>query len=275
MNKAILLIGKPHSSKTVFLSQFYSRLQKKKSRLTLYKPVDDLSPITAAREALANGDEPQTTPPEKSVKFNLPIQFGEEQVDLLCPEYGGEQVNKVIETREVNKDWGNAITESNHWIIFIRLNSINKALDLTDVTVVDNPIIATAEDSKLPFSLSEQVSFIELLQILLHLKGHDYHVLNQKVKLTIALTCWDELSSNCLPADLLKEKMPLFKNFVDANWAGFKINVVGLSAQGFSLKDKINKEKYQIEGPENFGYLVFPNGEQTKDITELIAQALQ
>ncbi len=40
MNKQLLIIGKPHSSKTVFLSQFYSRLQKKKSKLSLYKAVE-------------------------------------------------------------------------------------------------------------------------------------------------------------------------------------------------------------------------------------------
>jgi predicted RNA-binding Zn-ribbon protein involved in translation (DUF1610 family) len=124
MSISILLIGKPHSSKTVFLSQLYSKLQKNKSALKLYKSVDDLSPITVAREALAKGEEPQTTPSERSVKFYLPIQVGETQVDLKCPEYGGEQILSIVENRELNKEWTDSIQESDHWILFIRLNNL-------------------------------------------------------------------------------------------------------------------------------------------------------
>ncbi len=112
MATSILLIGKPHSSKTVFLSQFYSKLQQNKSKLKLYKSVDDLSPIAGAREALASGEEPQTTPSEKSVKFYLPIQVAEKEVDLKCPEYGGEQVLTIVENRELNKEWTISINES-------------------------------------------------------------------------------------------------------------------------------------------------------------------
>ena len=109
MNKLLLIIGKPHSSKTVFIAQFYSRLQKRKSKLSLYKSVNDLSPITLAREALAKGEEPQATPTNRSVNLILPIQFGDQQIDLLCPDYGGEQINNIITSREVDKKWINLL----------------------------------------------------------------------------------------------------------------------------------------------------------------------
>src|SRR5687768_10517518 len=105
MNDSILLIGKPHSSKTVFLSQFYKRLQKNKSKLSLYKPVEDISPISSALNALASGDEPEATNAELHIKFTLPIQLGEKEIDLLCPDYGGEQVNKIILSRELDTHW--------------------------------------------------------------------------------------------------------------------------------------------------------------------------
>ena len=131
MNKPLLIIGKPHSSKTVFIAQFYSRLQKKKSKLTLYKSVEDLSPITAAREALAKGEEPEPTKPDRSVNLLLPIQFGEQQIDLLCPDYGGEQINKILSSREVDNKWMQAINASNNWIFFIRLNNLSRAIYLS------------------------------------------------------------------------------------------------------------------------------------------------
>ena len=65
---------------------------KNKSKLKLYKSVDDLSPISGAREALASGEEPQTTPSEKSVKFYLPIQVAEKQVDLKYPNSSGPSI---------------------------------------------------------------------------------------------------------------------------------------------------------------------------------------
>lgn len=275
MATSILLIGKPHSSKTVFLSQFYSKLQKNKSKLKLYKSVDDLSPIAGAREALASGEEPQTTPSEKSVKFYLPIQVAENQVDLKCPEYGGEQVLSIVENRELNKEWKTSIQESNSWILFIRLNSINKSLDISDISYSDQYQKSTEKPiSETEYKISDQSFFIELLQILLHAKGIDSHRLNDKLKLTIALTCWDEINTQEKPYSVLKSKLPLLLDFVESNWNESYLNIVGLSAQGFSLTTPENKEKYQIEGPEEFGYLVLPDGNRINDITELIGQAL-
>ena len=275
MGTSILLIGKPHSSKTVFLSQFYSKLQKNKSKLKLYKSVDDLSPISAAREALASGDEPQTTPSEKSVKFYLPIQVADKQIDLKCPEYGGEQVLSIVENREINKEWSTLIQESNNWILFIRLNNLNKHLDISDITYSEKHRKNSEESvSETEYKISDQSFFIELLQILLHTKGTDYHKVNDKIKLTIVLTCWDEINTEEKPCDVLKSKLPLLLNFLESNWNETFLSIVGLSAQGFSLTTLENKEKYQIEGPEEFGYLVLPDGDQTNDITELIEKAL-
>lgn len=277
MNSSILLIGKPHSSKTVFLTQFYSRLQKKKSSLSLYMPVEDLSPISSARVSLANGEEPQTTPAEKSIKFVLPIQLKDRKVDLRCPEYGGEQVNAIVENRELSKDWVIDVEESNNWILFIRLNSINGALDLSDITYSEQhqQKKEAEQPSTLPlYAISDQSFFIELLQLLLHSKKHDFHILNQKLKLTVVLTCWDELESDEKPLDLLRKRLPLLLDFIESNWNKASMNVIGLAAQGFPLNTPANQEKYQIEGPEEFGYLVFPDGTTNKDITLLIEQSL-
>ncbi|MCH8034200.1 MAG: hypothetical protein IH950_10670 [Bacteroidetes bacterium] len=274
MNKPLLIIGKPHSSKTVFLAQFYSRLQKKKSKLSLYKSVDDLSPISAARESLAKGEEPQTTPTSKNVKFFLPIQLDKQKIDLLCPEYGGEQLNIILGTRQVDKNWIESIKESDNWIFFIRLTSINKSLDISNITVTEEHIQGNKIDSEVVYTISDQSSLIELLQILLHIKEHDYHFKNTKVKLTVVLTCWDELETEEKPKRVLQNSLPLLINFIEANWEKDKLKILGLSAQGFPLDSKENKEKYQIDGPENFGYLVKEDGQKINDITELISEAL-
>jgi hypothetical protein len=270
----LLIIGKPHSSKTVFIAQFYSRLQKRKSKLSLYKPVGDLSAITAAREALANGKEPEATNTERNVNLILPIQFGEEQIDLVCPDYGGEQINTILTSREVDKKWLNAIKESDNWIFFIRLNNISEQLDLSKITVTEEHIQGNNDVVDIQFSISDQSALIELLQIFLHSKEHDYHFKNSKIKLTVVLTCWDELETEEKPKQVLQKNLPLLLNFIESNWETEILKIIGLSAQGFPLDNLENKEKYQIEGSENFGYLIKEDGQKTNDITELISEAL-
>lgn len=272
MNTSILLIGKPHASKTVYLSQLYSRLVKGKSKLTLYKPVADLTPISAAREALANGEEPQTTPPELNIKFSLPIQTSTQKIDLLCPEYGGEQVINIVENRELSQDWAQAVKASNNWLLFIRLNSINKALDISDIAYSRERDEIVAPEVN--YKISDQVFFIELLQILLQYKEYNYHSVNNHLKLAIVLTCWDEMDKHATPKLMLQDSLPLLSDFVNANWVKEKLITVGLSAQGFALDTPENQEKYQIEGPEEFGYLILPDGTSEKDITELLELAL-
>ena len=274
MNKPILIIGKPNSSKTVFLAQFYTRLQKNKSKLSLYKAVGDLTPISAARESLAKGEEPQSTPTSRSVKFLLPIQFDNQQIDLLCPEYGGEQLNNILNTREVDKNWIESIKECNNWIFFIRLTSINKLLDLSDINPTEENILGDKIEPEVVHTISDQSSFIELFQILLHIKEHNYHFKNDKIKLTVVLTCWDELEIDEKPKQVLQKRLPLLLNFIESNWETDKLKIIGLSAQGFPLNSEENKEKYQIEGSENFGYLVNEDGQKTNDITELISLAI-
>lgn len=273
MNKPLLIIGKPNSSKTSFIAQFYMRLVTKKSSLTLYKPVDNISAIKEACDLLAKGKEIIPTPVDKNIGLLLPIQFEEKQVDLYCPDYGGEQINRMINNREVDKKWSNSIKESDNWILFIRPSNLKTSFDLSNKTI--NPdILENNSDQEQEYEISDQSAFIELLQIMLHVKGHDYHFKISKTKLTVVLTCWDELETKEHPREKLLQHLPLLLNFIESNWDMDEINIVGLSALGFGLNKKENQEKYQIEGSENFGYLINSDGTETKDITKLISVAL-
>ena len=272
MTKPILIIGKPHSGKTTFIAQIYARLDVNNSSLKLYKAVDNLNPIIEALKCLANGEEVKATPTDKSTGITLPIQFGEQQIDLYCPDYGGEQINHIIDNREVDSKWSFSIKQSENWILFIRPSNLVTAFDLSNKTIKPE-ILENGNGEAEKYSISDQSAFIELLQIMLHTKEQDSHFKNATTKLTIVLTCWDEVISGGTPKEELKKCLPLLLNFIETNWTENKINIVGLSALGFSLKEAGNKEKYQAEGSENFGFLIKPDGTQTKDITQLISEA--
>jgi len=273
MATKILLIGKPHSCKTTFIGQLCARVDANSSALKLYKAIENRTPIIEATRALAKGEEVKTTPTDKSTVIDLPLQNGEVKIDLNCPDYGGEQVNDIIENREVDSKWADSIKQSENWILFIKPSDLTTSYDLSNKTIKPE-VLENGNGKSEEYSVSDQSSFIELLQILLHTKGQDSHFKNSTTKLTVVLTCWDELANPTTPKEELKKVLPLLLNFIETNWIESKINILGLSPQGGSLKDPELKSKYQEEGSENFGYIIKSDGAKEKDITQLILEAV-
>ncbi|RZK27044.1 MAG: hypothetical protein EOO43_00860 [Flavobacterium sp.] len=269
---SILLIGKPHSGKTTFLGQLCARVDANNSSLKLYKAVDNLTSIIEATTSLSKGEEVKTTPTDKTSIIRLPLQYNLEKIDLECPDYGGEQINKIIENREVDSKWKEAILLSDNWILFIKPADLSTSYDLSNKTI--KPEELKNGNGKIEeYTISDQSSFIELLQILLFTKGHDSHFRISTTKLTVVLTCWDEINSKVTPKEELKNCLPLLLNFIEANWVENKLQILGLSSLGFSLKESENKKKYQEIGSENFGYIIDSDGIENDDITQIILKA--
>lgn len=273
MTTSLLLIGKPHSGKTTFIAQLCGRVESTTSSVRLYKPIDDLTSIIESTRALANGDEVKATPTDKNSFLSLPLQVAGRKIDLACPDYGGEQINLIIEDREVDSKWSKSVIQSNSWILFIKPSDLSTSYDLSNKTIKPEVLEGTTGEAD-EYSISDQSFFIELLQILLHTKGQDAHFINDTVQLTIVLTCWDEFETSSNPKDELKKRLPLLLSFVESNWAPNRIKVLGLSSLGFSLKINENKIKYQEMGAENFGYLIYEDGRKDADISQIITQAL-
>jgi hypothetical protein len=274
MDKNLLIIGKPHSSKSTFLIQLYSKLVTNKTTVRLYKPVADISAISEGRKQLSMGNEITPTPPENSSHIEFHLLVGDERIDLNCLDYGGEQINRIIKNRELNKDWLTAIKASNNWILFVRIGNLQVLGDLSTQTTTDSQRDNTDVGEKNSYSISDQTAFIELMQIFLYAKGHDYHTAKTDTKLTVVLTCWDELQTKEQPRQVLQSHLPLFDTFLRSNWSIGSVEVLGLSPQGMSLSEQKNKQKFQVEGSENFGFLITPEGKKINDITELVSYCL-
>jgi hypothetical protein len=244
--------------------------------MSLLKPVENITAIKEAADLLANGEESKPSPTDRNVGLTMSLGHNGETIELYCPDYGGEQVNHIIDNREVNDKWQSAIAESNNWVLFIRPTNLNTSHDLSTKTI--NPAsLGGSSASEAEYVVSDQSAFIELLQIILHSKGHNAHFKNKSVKITVVLTCWDEIEvkdQSETPREKLKQVLPLLLNYIDMNWAQDKISIIGLSAQGFRLNSEENVGKYQIEGNENFGFIIKPDGTRSEDITELISEAL-
>lgn len=273
INDSILIIGHPASGKTTFLAQFFTRVKKRRSSITLSKTPENIKAITNAQNRLASGEEPETTPADENVELVLPIMVDGKNIDLVCPDYGGEQVNDLTALMEIDGNWEKLVNSSNRWILFIRLHMITPEYDLSVSSYAG--IEKTESTSFVSPPLSDQSKFIELLQVLLYTINKGIRRPISVPKLSIVLTCWDELNTTKKPIEVLRDKMPMLLHFVETVWEKEAFEIFGLSAQEFPLTTQEAKDKYLNDLPESFGYMVDREGSKDKDITKLVELALK
>lgn len=272
VNNSALIIGQPDSGKTTYLAQFLTRVTRKKSRITLSKMPENIKAISDAQKRLASGEEPIPTNADVNVELHIPVLIKDKQVDINCPDYGGEQVSACIDLMEVDTKWEKITQNSDHWLLFIRAGKISPEYDLSVSSY--EKVEIDSSNKKTTIGLSEQSKLIELLQFLLHVKKVGVKKNISSPKLTVVITCWDELNTESSPREVLAEKLPLLNNFIETVWDHKCFGLFGVAAQEFPLKSQDAKDKFIDECPENFGYMVTPEGVKDKDLTKLIEKAL-
>jgi energy-coupling factor transporter ATP-binding protein EcfA2 len=271
-NNEILIIGPPGSGKTTFLAQLYGRLMNKKGKLQLASAPENIDGIKSAYNRLADGEETEATFANDNLEVKIPVIYEGQEFVLHCKDYGGEQVRDLVALMEYDNTWIDRAKRNDRWILFVRPSEIEHRFDLSKKGYAEKD---QKETKALSSGTSDQSKFIELLQVLLHARGIGMKSPVDTPRLLIALTCWDELSTNSRPQELLQHKMPLFAQFVAANWLPGAYKIVGISAQEFPLKTEEARDKYLDEMPQNFGFLVLDDNPKEKDLTRLIEQALK
>jgi hypothetical protein len=269
-NNEILIIGPPKSGKTTFLAQLYGRLIDKKGKLQLASAPKNIDGIKSAYDRLADGEETESTPYTDNLEVKIPVIHGGQEFVLHCKDYGGEQVRDLVALLEYDKTWIERAKRNDRWILFIRPSEIEHRFDLSKKGYA----VKDPKETNTPiFGTSDQSQFIELVQVLLHARGTGMKDHINTPRLLIALTCWDELSTDSTPEEILQQKMPLFAHFIAANWLPGAFKIIGVSAQGFPLKTDEARDKYLDDMPQNFGYLVLEDNPKEKDLTLLIEKA--
>ena len=272
INDSILIIGPPRSGKTTFLAQLYTRIQDDKGELRLTKTPENIEGLLNACNQLAAGKEIDTTPADENVEIVIPVRLADKKLDLVCKDYGGEQIRNITHLLEYDDRWSSRAKSNDRWILFIRPGEIYNQYDLSQSG------FAERDDEKrttnIEGSFSDQYHFIELLQSLLHARGTSIKTFLKSPKLLVVLTCWDELDTNDQPVQTLTKRMPLFHHFVHTLWEKDSYKVIGLSAQHFPIDNDEARDKYLNELPETFGYLVLEDIPEEQDLTRLIQIAL-
>jgi hypothetical protein len=276
MDNNILIIGGPNAGKTHFGGQLYGRLNSRKFnyRIDPNNRPADLTIFEDVLNKLSEGIRAAHT--EASANRSIELKIDDEKgnkVLLAFPDYAGEQVKEIVETRRVNYIWHEYIEKSTAWILFVRLDEIPELEDIVNRGIPSPEEIVRRNAQPPPVKISDAAQFVELLQILLYIKGISAWQKIKQPNLCILLSCWDilNLPDGTVPADLLKERIPLLYEFVSNSWAEDYLSILGLSSTEKTLSDEPDEE-YIDKTPINFGYFITPDGQKEKDLTLSISE---
>lgn len=260
---SILLIGEFGVGKTHYGAQLLKRLMKGDGQLRMIGAASNLEPFEAAMASLNQGMAAGHTATSTYVDSVWPIadDTGRE-AELIWPDYGGEQVKSMLSSRSVPNAWKARIESTHAWLVLIRLHQIHVSDD-----VFSRPLseLRGARTEGAEVNVSDQARLIELLQMLMYARGLDNGRPIRTPRLSVLLTCWDELTTTAPPSETLRQQLPLLFEFVTSNWD--EPGIMGVSALERPLYPRDRDAEYAARGPESFGYAVLQDGKRSPDLT--------
>ncbi|WP_140919671.1 TRAFAC clade GTPase domain-containing protein [Limnobaculum xujianqingii] len=270
---SILLIGESGVGKTHYGAQLLKRLMKGDGQLRMDGAASNLEPFEGAMEKLNEGMSADHTPTSLYIDSIWPISdsYGT-RAELVWPDYGGEQIKDISMTRRVPANWGERVINSPAWLLLVRLQKMRTNDDIFSKPLND---ISTSDKENHEIQISDQARLIELLQVLLYVRGAISTTQLENPRICVLLSCWDELGTEVQdeqPTVILQERLPMFFNFLKSTWK--EPLILGLSALERSLTSADRDMEYSIKGPEQFGYIILPDGKKSNDLTLPIQQLL-
>ncbi|MCF5222988.1 hypothetical protein [Pseudomonas syringae] len=272
-NSSILLIGESGVGKTHYGAQLLKRLMKGDGMLRMDGAATNLEPFEAAMESLNEGMSADHTPTSIYVDSIWPIADTENRkAELVWPDYGGEQIKAMSSTRRIPAVWRSRVVSTPAWLLLVRLQQTRASDDIFSRPLHE---ISGSSGENREVQVSDQARLIELLQMLIYIRGAISTSPLESPRLCILLSCWDELGAVAQderPAVILKQRLPMFASFVTSTWV--EPIVLGLSALERTLTSSDRDMEYAARGPEQFGYIVLPDGGRSTDLTLPIQQLL-
>jgi len=267
---SILLIGESGVGKTHYGAQVLKRLMKGDGRLRMDGAATNLEPFEAAMESLNEGMAAGHTATTTYVESVWPIiDTSGNKAELVWPDYGGEQVRAVSASRRIPAPWRARLISAPAWLLLIRLQQTRASDDVFSRPL--NALKGMGTDNR-EVQLSDQARLIELLQMLVYVRGAISDEPLGSPKLCVLLSCWDELETDDQPLAVLKHRLPMLASFVTSTWAA--PSLFGLSALERPLSPRERDMEYAARGPEHFGYVVLPDGQRSTDLTLPIQELL-
>lgn len=261
-SNSILLVGESGVGKTHYGAQLLRRLMRNPGALRMNGAATNLEAFEAALENLDEGRAAGHTARSVNVDSVWPVvDVDGREADLVWPEYGGEQIRAVIESRRLPDAWQKRVEDASAWLLLIRLQQTSVGDDMFTKPLAG---LKGASVENREVHPSDQARLVELLQILIF--THRSKSRSRSLpSLGVLLTCWDEAEIAQAPLEALDAALPLVSAFVHSNWR--QPLIMGLSALERPLSPTSRDMEYASKGPEHFGYVVEANGIVSGDLT--------
>lgn len=262
----IMLVGESDVGKTHYGAQLLRRLNARTIPLRMRAAPTNLTPFEEALKRIDDGLAAEHTAREYAADSLWPVAADGNELDLVWPEYGGEQLDGILTSRRVPAAWRDRARASDGWLVLVRANNKENGDDFLTRPLSD---LRTAPKGELPYRHTNQARVVELLQMLLFMRGSDVANERGMPKISVALSCWDELPEDqieLLPDEVVRRRLPLLAAFVESNWPADMRSTIGLSALERALSDKTPDVEFIERGPLKFGYVVSEAGERSADL---------
>ena len=275
---SVLILGESDVAKTHFAAQLYGRLANESGVLKLRQSLADLSPFRAALENLSNGLPASHSESGFSEEALLPLRGPkDEALDVLWPDYAGEQVKDMIDNRKIKPEWRRRLADSQAWLLFLRPTLLRDAEDVFSRPIED--LLRQPEEGRERGTMrwSHSARMIELLQLLLFVRGvSGLHPARRPV-LGVLLSCWDELGlpEGTLPNTVLQERAPLLTDFIESRWTAEGTFVFGVAPVGKVLRRDQPDDELIDQTPERHGWVVLADGKRDPDLTLPLLELLR
>jgi hypothetical protein len=258
-----LLLGESGVGKTHYGAQLLKRLMNGDCRLRMNGQATNLESFEAALESLSEGKAAGHTATSTYVDSVWPVSHENgASVQLVWPEYGGEQIKSMIETRRVSSSWRTRVQQAESWMLMIRLQQTHLNDDILSRPLSD---LRKATPETPVHRITDQARLVELLQMLIYVRSMSAPSPPGTAQLAVLLTCWDELGLDGTPSDVLQSRLPMLWAFLRSAWR--TPCVMGLSSLGHPLNPHTPDSRYSSLGPEHFGFVVMPDGTRSPDLT--------
>ena len=276
----LLFVGLPQSGKTTYLAALWHVLEDQSSTTRLKRKQNSvdrtyLNQIAEAWRACTPVPRTALQSDDTTVALHLEGDgFGE--FTLTVPDLGGEAFEQQLEHRKMSAAHSALFREANGVLLFVHPD-VDKGTRISEQDQIAASIGGATEAPSganghaavpVPWKvemLPTQAKLVELLQFLLEM-------VDQRLRVAVVVSAWDLVADvGQTPREYVSGRMPLLRQFLDANDDVFDHAVFGISAQGGAIPD----EKSKLLGLDSLQRIkVCHENENDHDITKPIAWLL-
>lgn len=276
---SLLSVGLPKSGKTTYLAALWHVLEDQSSatKLKLHRLSGDRTYLNLIVEAWrACLPVPRTTlQTDETVALHLGGD-GFKEFTLSVPDLSGEAFDQQIEHRKMNPAHVDLFRGADGVLLFVHPD-VQKGTQISDqdqITVAIGGAVEDEQEAKAPSAipvpwtaemLPTQAKLVELLQFI-------FELADRRLRIAVVVSAWDLVADvGQTPREYVARRVPLLRQFLDANDDIADHSVFGVSAQGGEIPQDKSK-LLELDSLRRIG--VFHGSETDHDITKPIAWLL-